>query len=77
MTLIFKRSAEFENTLIGYVDSDWWGNEIDGKSTTGYLFKMIDLNLICWNTKRQNAVADSSTKAEYMALFEAVRERCG
>jgi len=74
MKLIFKRSAEFKNTLIGYVDSDWGGNEIDRRSTTGYLFKMFDLNLICWNTKRQNSVAASSTEAEYMALFEAVRE---
>jgi len=74
MKLIFKRNAELKNTLIGYVDSDWGGNEIDRKSTTGYLFKMFDLNLICWNTKRQNAVAASSTEAEYMALFEAVRE---
>ncbi|KAH8241673.1 hypothetical protein KR038_004769, partial [Drosophila bunnanda] len=48
--------------------------ENDRKSTTGYLFKMFNSNVICWNTKRQNSVAASSTEAEYMALFEAVRE---
>jgi len=74
MKLIFKKNLAFENKIIGYVDSDWAGSEIDRKSTTGYLFKMFDFNLICWNTKRQNSVAASSTEAEYMALFEAVRE---
>jgi len=29
---------------------------------------------ICCNTKRQNSVAASSTEAEYMGLFEAVKE---
>lgn len=74
MKLSFKRNAAFNNKLIGYVDSDWGGNEIDRKSTTGYLFKMFDSNLISWNTNRQNSVAASSTEAEYIALFEAVRE---
>jgi len=74
MKLIFKRNIDFEHVFVGYVDSDWGGNENDRKSTTGYLFKMFNSNLICWNTKRQNSVAASSTEAEYMALFEAVRE---
>jgi len=74
MKLIFKKNFDFEHIFVGYVDSDWGGNENDRKSTTGYLFKMFNSNLICWNTKRQNSVAASSTEAEYMALFEAVRE---
>jgi len=35
---------------------------------------MFDSNVICWNTRKQNSVAASSTEAKYMALFEAVRE---
>lgn len=65
---------EYKDVLIGYVDSDWGNNEIDRKSTTGYLFKLFEKCTICWNTKRQRSVAASSTEAEYMALFEAVRE---
>lgn len=30
--------------------------------------------MICWNTKKQASVASSSTQAEYMALYEAVKE---
>lgn len=61
-----------QETLTGYVDSDWAGDEIDRKSTTGYLFKLYN-NTISWNSKRQHSVA---TEAEYMALFEGSREAC-
>jgi hypothetical protein len=40
------------------------------KSTTGYLFRVFESCTICWNTKKQNSVATSSTEAEYMALYE-------
>jgi Reverse transcriptase (RNA-dependent DNA polymerase). len=67
--------GSYENLLSGYVDSDWGGNEqTDRKSTTGFLFKLYERCTICWNTKKQASVAASSTEAEYMALFEAVRE---
>lgn len=66
--------VNYNNILCGYVDSDWGGNDIDRKSTTGYFFKLFENCTITWNTKRQTSVAASSTEAEYMALFEAVRE---
>lgn len=66
--------GSFNDILVGYVDSDWAGDENDRKSTTGYLFKLFERSPICWNSKRQLSVAASSTEAEYMALFEAVRE---
>lgn len=65
---------EYNDILCGYVDSDWGSNEIDRKSTTGYLFKLFEQCIICWQTKRQQTVAASSTEAEYMALYEAVKE---
>lgn len=75
LRLVYEKH-DFKNQLIGYVDSDWANNEIDRRSTTGYLFKLFEKNIICWNTRRQNSVAASSTEAEYMALFEGVREAC-
>ena len=72
--LTYIRGA-YKDLLSGYVDSNWGGDdEKDRKSTTGYLFKLFEQCVICWSTKRQTSVATSSTEAEYMALYEAVRE---
>lgn len=60
--------------MSGYVVSDWAGSVTDRKSTSGYLFKLFESYVICWNSKKQNSIAVSSTEAEYIALFEAVRE---
>lgn len=65
----------YVNILSGYVDSDWGGHDYNNrKSTTGYLFKLFDKCTITWCTKRQASVATSSTEAEYMALYEAIKE---
>ncbi|CAK9816243.1 Copia protein [Anthophora plagiata] len=67
--------GQYNNLLIGYADSDWGGSDTnDRKSTSGYLFQLFEKCTICWSTKRQASVAASSTEAEYMALFEAVKE---
>ena len=74
LKLTFKRN-DFKEFLVGYVDSDWGrADDNDSKSTTGYLFKLFENSTICWCTMEQNSVAASSTEAEYMALYEAVRE---
>ncbi|KPI92981.1 Copia protein [Papilio xuthus] len=74
LKLCYKRS-EYNHILSGYVDSDWGGQDTrDRKSTTGYLFKAFDICTITWSTRKQMSVAASSTEAEYMALYEAVRE---
>jgi hypothetical protein len=56
-----------------YVDSDWAGDIIDRKSTTGFVIKLFG-NSIYWKSKKQNCVTKSSTFAEYVALSEAVTE---
>lgn len=74
LKLTYKR-CDYNNILCGYVDSDWGGSDTrDRKSTTGYLFKLFEQCTITWSTKKQMSVAASSTEAEYMALYEAVRE---
>lgn len=74
LKLCYKR-YDFNDVLCGYVDSDWGGNDTqDRKSTTGYLFKLFNQCTITWSTRKQMSVAASSTEAEYMALFKAVRE---
>lgn len=73
LKLIYIRN-DYEKVLVGYVDSDWGGSTTDRKSTTGYVFKLFHTCTVCWATKRQNSVATSTTEAEYMALYEGVKE---
>lgn len=66
--------CDYHRLITGFADSDWGGDELDRKSTTGYLFQIFNNCTISWSTRKQSTVAVSSTEAEYMALFEAVRE---
>jgi len=52
LKLTFIKNENFNDTIIGYVDSDWAGSESDRKSRTGFIFKMFDSNVICWNTRK-------------------------
>lgn len=70
LSLVYKRQAS--EVLVGYTDADWGGN-LDRKSTSGYLFKCFG-NTICWTTKKQSTVAQSSTEAEYIALAMGATE---
>lgn len=71
LKLTYYKKSEYNDMLIGYVDADWGGNELDRKSTSGYLFKLFDN---CTITRRQNTIAVSSMEAEYIALFEGIKE---
>ncbi|GJT31599.1 putative reverse transcriptase, RNA-dependent DNA polymerase [Tanacetum coccineum] len=52
--------------LIAYSDSDYAGASIDRKSTTGGC-QFLGCRLISWQCKKQTIVANSTTKAEYIA----------
>jgi hypothetical protein len=59
--------------IITYSDADW-GQDIDTRrSTTGYVVLLAG-SPICWKSKRQSTVATSSVHAEYMALYDTIRE---
>jgi hypothetical protein len=59
--------------IVGYSDSDWAGDPIQRKSTTGYVF-FIGNCPISWQSKLQPLIALSSTEAEYIALSVATQE---
>jgi hypothetical protein len=61
------------NSLVGYSDSDWAGDIITRRSTSGYIFYLGNSPII-WQSKIQPIVALSSTEAEYMALTNATQE---
>ena len=59
--------------ITGYSDSDWAGNALDRKSTTGFCV-FLGGNLISWRSKKQHVVARSSAEAEYRAMASAACE---
>ncbi|KAI0488794.1 hypothetical protein KFK09_028633 [Dendrobium nobile] len=59
--------------LSAFSDSDWAGDPIDRKSTTGYC-AFLGHNLISWQVKKQHTVARSSIEAEYRSLATAAAD---
>jgi hypothetical protein len=74
---VYKKDENMKNntalTVTGYCDSDWGGDLVDRRSTTGYCVFVND-NLVSWNTKKQTTVATSSAEAEVMASAALVSE---
>ena len=59
--------------LEGFSDSDWAGNALDRKSTTGFC-TFIGGNLVTWKSKKQTVLARSSAEAEYRAMASTACE---
>lgn len=72
MKLVYEKSANPE-ILVCFSDSDWAGDNVDRKSTSGFIINFFG-NLVFWKTKKQSIVTKSSTFAEYVALSEAISE---
>jgi len=72
LKLVYKRNVNAE-IIDCFVDADWAGDELDRKSTTGYIIRVYG-NVIYWKSKKQGSVTKSSTAAEYVALSESISE---
>ena len=59
--------------LVGYTDTDWTGNAIDRKSTSGFTFSLGSVT-IAWSSKKHLTIALSSTEAEYKGAVVATCE---
>jgi hypothetical protein len=59
--------------LLGYLDSDWAGGVVDGKSTFGGCFS-LGSTIVSWYNKKQTFMALSSMKVEYVAANLAICE---
>ena len=69
--ITYKHTPE-PTPFYGYADTAY-KNRDDGKSTSGYVF--IDAgSTITWQSNKQTVTAQSSTEAEYIALWEAEKE---
>jgi hypothetical protein len=62
--LWYPKGSTFD--LIGYSDADWTGCKINRKSTSE-TFQFLGRSLVSWASKKQNSVALSTAKAEYIA----------
>ena len=69
--LHFKRQGTL--SLDAYTDSDFVGSLTDRRSTTGYCTFLAE-DLITWRSKKQEAVARSSTEAEFQAMSHGLAE---
>jgi len=62
-----------ECRLYCFSDSDWGGSLDDMKSTSGYCFT-IGSGVFSWSSKKQEIVAQSTAKAEFIAATAAVNQ---
>jgi len=61
--LWYPKGSTFD--LLSYSDSDYAGCKVDRKSTTGTC-QFLGRSLVSWSSKKQNSVALSTAKAEYV-----------
>ncbi|GKV08223.1 hypothetical protein SLEP1_g19888 [Rubroshorea leprosula] len=71
--LVYDRSANPSGNVVGFVDSNFAGNLDKSRSTTRYVFTLLGC-AISWKATLQSTIALSTTKAEYMAITEAIKE---
>ncbi|XP_047160358.1 secreted RxLR effector protein 161-like [Vigna umbellata] len=65
-----------ELRLVGYTDSDFGGDQVERKSTSGNIF-FLNKAPISWSSKKQTVIALSSCEAEYIAGCVAAVKGCG
>ena len=65
--------AKYDLELIGFTDSDWAGDSTNRKSTSRYVFMLAE-GPISWSSKKQSAIALSSTEAEYRGVVNAATQ---
>ena len=66
----YSKVSEFH--LIGYSDYDFDGDKEHGVSTSGYLMN-LGSTYITWISLKQYVPVDSTTKAKYVAIAQAIK----
>ena len=73
--LIYTKSDDFDvqNSFIAYSDSDYAGSKTERYSTSGGNLYLANCP-ISWRTKKQSAIATSTTEAELTGMFQMSKE---
>ena len=70
--IFYKAMSDLD--LVGFTDSDWVGENTDQNSTSGYVFMLAE-GPISWSSKKQSAIALSSTEAEYRGVVNTATQK--
>jgi hypothetical protein len=62
--LWYPKGSTFD--LVGYSGSDWAGDKVDQKSTSGAC-QFIGRSLVSWSSKKQNSISLSTAEAKYIS----------
>jgi hypothetical protein len=62
-----------QEPVMVYSDADWAKDPTDRRSISGFVILLAG-GPIVWQSKKQRVVASSTVEAEYIALYEAVKE---
>ncbi|RYG95336.1 transposon Pol polyprotein, partial [archaeon] len=69
--ITYRRTAEF--APVGYTDSDWAGDTVDRKSTSGMVVTMGGA-VVAYGSTKQSITAHTSTEAELIAAVLAAKQ---
>ncbi|KAJ9553286.1 LOW QUALITY PROTEIN: hypothetical protein OSB04_017331 [Centaurea solstitialis] len=72
MFLVFGGSED-EISVTGYSDASFQTDRDDFRSQSGYVFT-LNGGAISWKSSKQDTIADSTTKAEYIAASDAAKK---
>lgn len=73
MKIVYRGGLTQHPRLEVYTNADWAGDKKTCRSTSAYVVILVSCP-VSWSLKRQTTIAQSSTKAEYIATFEATKE---
>ncbi|KAK8576715.1 hypothetical protein V6N13_015148 [Hibiscus sabdariffa] len=65
--------GEEELGIKGYTDASFQTEKDDSRSQSGFVF-YLNGGAVSWKSSKQDTIADSTTKAEYIAASEAAKE---
>jgi len=71
--LVAANMSGISDVVSAYSDADWANDKMDRKSISGWVVKLYG-DVICWSSKKQDSVSQSSCEAEIYAAASVMNE---